>query len=105
MVKLVLIVLHMTSSQQFNDGDNDESDNVIEVSELDCVEKTHKTKSEVWKFFKWKNTSVECKLCHSSLANHGGTSSMKEHLKQKHPAVSPFSTEDRYKQLLTLLCE
>jgi len=32
--------------------DDDESDDVIEVSEPDCVGKAHKTRSEVWKFFK-----------------------------------------------------
>ena len=93
----------MTSSQQFNDGSNDESNNVIEdviikVSKPDCAEKAHKTRSEVWKFYERKNTSVECKLCHSSLAYHGGTSLMKEHLKRKHPANSPFSAENGYKQ-------
>ena len=73
-------------------------DDVIVADEADSSENTHhKTCSEVWKFFERKgNRTVECMLCHSNLAYHGGTSSMKEHLKRKHPADNP--TEDGYKQ-------
>ena len=45
------------------------------------------TRSEVWKYFQKKSDpkQVTCSICHADLAYHGGTSSMKEHLKRKHP--------------------
>ena len=44
-------------------------------------------RSEVWKFFQKKSDPklVTCSICRVDLAYHGGTSSMKEHLKRKHP--------------------
>ena len=74
--------------------DEHEIDDVIEVSEPDYVEKHIRLDLKCG----WKNTSVECKLCHSSLAYHRGTNSTKEHLKQKYPVGSPFSAEDGHKQ-------
>ena len=74
--------------------DEDEIDDVIEVSEPDYTEKHIRLDLKCGR----KNTSVECKLCHSSLAYHGGTSTTKEHLKRKHPVGSPFSAKDGYKQ-------
>ena len=45
-------------------------------------------KSEVWIFLQKGSDpkQVTCSICHADLAYHGGTSSMKEHLKRKHPA-------------------
>ena len=74
--------------------DEHEIDDVIEVSEPDYAEKHIRLDLKC----KRKNTSVECKLHHSSLAYHGETSSTKEHLKQRDPVDSPFSAEDEYKQ-------
>jgi len=52
---------------------------------------TRKPQSQVWKFFeKASDKSVSCCICHANLAFHGGTSSMKEHLKRKHPTEDPL---------------
>lgn len=43
-------------------------------------------KSTVWGFFDKDGISaVKCRLCQSKMAYHGSTSSLKEHLKRKHP--------------------
>ena len=42
-------------------------------------------KSDVWKLFEQEGASVSCSLCQTKLSYHGSTSSMKEHLKRKHP--------------------
>jgi len=56
---------------------------------------TRKPQSQVWKFFeKASDKSVSCCICHANLAFHGGTSSMKEHLKRKHPTEDPFKERD-----------
>ena len=41
------------------------------------------------------STKVEIKLFQANLAYHGGTNSMKEHLKQKHPAEDPLEDSKR----------
>ena len=47
-------------------------------------------KSKVWQFFrKSGDKTVTCEVCQANLAYHGGTSSMKEHLKWKHPTEDP----------------
>ena len=54
------------------------------------------TKSKVWKFFhKSGDRTVTCHVYQANLAYHGGTSSMKEHLKQKHPADNPLKESER----------
>ena len=74
-----------------------EASNSIEVdntgSEADSVGK--KSRSAVWKFFEKKtDTIVTCMVCSTTLQYHGGTSSMKEHLKRKHPGDNPFEPSD-----------
>ena len=58
-----------------------------------------KCKSQVWKFFNKKGErSVTCSICNASLAYHGGTSSMLQHLKRKHPIENPIKPADKQKQ-------
>ena len=53
-------------------------------------------KSKVWQFFhKSGDKTVTCEVCQANLAYHGGTSSMKEHLKRKHPAEDPLKESER----------
>ena len=54
-------------------------------------------KSKVWKFFHKVEIKlfVTCHVVQANLAYHGGTSSMKEHLKQKHPADNPLKESER----------
>ena len=53
-----------------------------------------KTRSGMCKFFEKKtDKTVTCVVCSTMLQYHGGTSSMKEHLKRKHPD-DPFEPYD-----------
>ena len=45
-------------------------------------------------FEKKTDKTVTCMVCSTTLQYHGGTSSMKEHLKQKHPGDNPFEPSD-----------
>ena len=67
-------------------------DDVIAADEADSSENTHhKTRSGSFSSIK---EIIQLNVC--CIAYHGGTSSMKEHLKWKQPADNP--TEDGYKQ-------
>ena len=93
-----LLVSHVNSSQQFNDG-RPRWNWQYYWSQWTwlCREKKSIRLDRSVEIFT-KRRAVESKLCHSSVAYYGGTSSIKEHLKLKHPADSPFSAEDGYKQ-------
>ena len=38
---------------------------------------------------------MRCTICNAKLQYHGGTTSMKEHLRRKHPSDDPFDASDR----------
>ena len=60
-----------------DDADNLEDDE----SSTTTSKESRNYKSQVWNFFTKKNPkSVVCVLCSKSLAYHGGTSSMLQHL-------------------------
>lgn len=58
-----------------------------------------KYKSQVWKFFTKKGEkSVTCNICNAGLSYHGGTSSMLQHLKRKHPCEYVVKPREKQKQ-------
>ena len=57
-----------------------------------------KYKSQVWNFFTKKGEQpVTCNICNASLAYHGGTSSMLQHLKKKHPCENIVKSVEKQK--------
>ena len=80
------------------DVDVKEEEVICEENEVNASDE-NKCKSQVWKFFK-KNgkKSVICSLCNASLAYHGGTSPMLQHLKRKHPVENPIKPPDKQRQ-------
>ena len=86
-------------SQGEEDEEDNGEDNDGSTTATSTSEETRKYKSQVWKFFTKKNAkSVVCTLCNKSLAYHGGTSSMLQHLSRKHPAENVVKTSDGRKQ-------
>ena len=58
-----------------------------------------KYKSQVWNFFTKKGKKfVACNICNASLVYHGGTSSMLQHLKRKHPCENIVKSVEKQKQ-------
>ena len=94
------------SSCSDDDSEADDSavvEDVLEVEEeqstSEATRKIRKYKSQVWRFFKKKNAkSVTCTLCKKTLAYHGGTTSMLQHLSRKHPAENVVKSSDGRKQ-------
>lgn len=91
----------MESEEENDDGISDENTFVQDIDDDDSerqeapVEKSRKkSRSIVWKFFNLLENGefVQCQLCGEKnkdgrLAYHRGTSSMREHLKRRHPAT------------------
>jgi hypothetical protein len=59
-----------------------------------------KKASGVWKYFERVDAgSVRCVLCKAQLASSGSTSSMRNHVRAKHPGAS-LDTDDKQKKIL-----
>lgn len=74
-------------------------------SEIACEETegeandSKKYKSQVWRFFTKKGEkSITYTICSASLAYHGGTTSMLQHLRRKHPSENLVKPPDKQKQ-------
>ena len=71
--------------------DVDDGANVEVTQTSNTSSESDKNRSAVWKFFEKKtDKTVTCTVCSAVLKFHGGTSSMKEHLKRKHPVDNPY---------------
>ena len=78
--------------------DVEEEEVICEENEVNASDEK-KCKSQVWNFFKNNGKkSVICSLCNASLAYHGGTSPMLQHLKRKHPVENPIKPPDKQRQ-------
>lgn len=66
---------------------------------MDC----HRRRSTVWNHFKLTedNKKTQCTLCQTKIAYAGSTSSMKNHLKFRHPTTLESDTADNYKGTTT----
>ena len=77
--------------------EEDTEEEHFEISEQNASDVEFK--SQVWKFFtKSGEKSVACNICNAGLAYHGGTSSMLQHLKRKHPCEYIDKPEEKQKQ-------
>ncbi|XP_062393565.1 zinc finger protein 135-like [Sardina pilchardus] len=73
---------------------------LLSMSETDSESRTAATSvkararaSKAWKYFRTSGDRVICTLCKTSLAYHGSTTSMREHLKRKHKEVAEDAPE------------
>ena len=84
-------------SEERGEGDAEDHRETSDHSMSDIDGK--KCKSQVWKFFTKKGEkSITCNICNAGLAYHGGTSSMLQHLKRKHPCENIIKPKEKQKQ-------
>jgi len=83
----------MASGESQSDSDNQSEDNSeddkLMMKLVLSSKETHKYKSQALNFFTKENVnSIVCTLRNKHLAYHNGTSSILQHLNQKHPVFN-----------------
>ena len=87
-----------SKDDSLRDVEDDEDNLEDDESTTTTSEETRKYKSQVWNFLPRRIRSPSFVYFTASLAYHGGTSSMLQHLSRKHPAKKIAKISDEHKQ-------